>query len=183
MTCLLPVPSVWRYVCATVNCRRFDASLARNDAAASTSPLKNKSGPVFAAMSASVLRRSNPHPPRKRRCPPLPHAHIRPPGEAAHNRSSFSSRLWRTIRQFIRRPWLARSAPSALRSPASGARDRRSSVSGRFPNKNLVRIDPQSKRFFCDLQCPALMAAGAPQWPSRCRKDRIAAGRAQVPRR
>ena len=44
---------------------------------------------------------------------------------------------------------LARSV-RAVGSPQScvGARDRRSSVSGRFPNKNLVWIDPQSKRFF-----------------------------------
>jgi hypothetical protein len=169
MICLLPIPS-----------------LVAGCAAGS---------PILRCFSHATTRR---HPPRHLRiqsgCLPLfqlPYCEEAIPTSSCAC-SSFASwritneasrRLWRTIRQ-IHPATLARSV-DAVGSPksCSGASDRRTSVSGRLPDKNLVRLDPQSKRFFCGLECGPLIAAGEPLSLSGCRKDRAAAAGAQAPLR
>src|SRR5713101_4244560 len=64
----------------------------------------------------------------------------------------------------------------------SGARYRRSTISGRFRDRNLVGLDPQSKCFFSYQECGALMAAPASQGPGRCPQDRVVAPLAPAPR-
>ena len=57
----------------------------------------------------------------------------------------------------------------------SGARYRRSTISGRFRERNLVGLDPQSKCFFSYQECGALMAAPVKQGPGRRPQDRTVA--------
>jgi len=56
----------------------------------------------------------------------------------------------------------------------SGARYRRATHSGRFRERNLVGLRPQSKCFFSYQECGPLMTAPASLQPGGCLIDRIA---------
>ena len=65
----------------------------------------------------------------------------------------------RTTSRIIRHPSFAPSAPSALRSPCSGARYRRSTVSGRFREQKPSRSWSTIQALFSYLKCGRVMAA------------------------
>src|SRR6516164_3658797 len=65
----------------------------------------------------------------------------------------------------------------------SGARYRCSTISGRFRERNLVGLDPQSKCFFSYQECGALMAAPAREGPGRRTQDRTVAQLVRAPLR
>jgi len=95
-----------------------------------------KRGPFSAAISASVSRSSNPHPPHRRRCPPLPHAPVRLARRPAQNDEASRPDGGKPYARSFGDLRFAPSAPSALRSPRRGSRSALKHL-GSIPAQNL----------------------------------------------
>jgi len=156
MTRLLPTPSLWR-LAAAVSPKTSDALAG------------GVNERVLAHPSRRQKRRRPPqcHVPCREAATPYPRPTAALPSsssQACPRRPRISTEpmkhpvpIGRTACRVIRHPSFASSAPSALRSPGSGARYRRSTVSGRFRDRNLVGLGSQSKRFFWCQECGVFM--------------------------
>ena len=158
MVRLLSAPSLWRPDAAVLHQASFARATRQHPRPRPFNQDRNAA--PFAAMSGSVSRSSNPLTAAYRGV-----AHLFLTSMAAstaiQRRTDEASRP-RSANHLPDHPASFVRFVSTVGSPqsCSGARYRRSRISGRFRGRNLVGLDPQSKCFFSVYQeCEGLMAA------------------------
>ena len=150
MTCLLPTPSVVAAGAAVLHQKVRHSSRERRDSIGvlAHSSRRQMRRPFrrdvrFRVAKQQPLARRIP-----RRCPPLPHTLSASPADQRRtdeaSRPDWANHLPGHPASFVR---FVRTVGSP--QSCSGARNRRSVISGQFLAENLVGLDPQSKCFFC----------------------------------
>src|SRR5229473_6102130 len=142
MTCLLPIPSsLVALVARHRACQNAFPCKQRNHTRVLATKQEIKARPCSAAISASVSRSSNPHPPNPAALPTSLSCACPLPSRTGVEPIMNLVPLWRTVRLLTGDLRLVPSAPSALRSPTRGPQSAPKHL-GSIPRQNLVCLHP-----------------------------------------